>query len=158
MKKTIKTFKVQTVHNILAVAKYGKMDDADKIKVWKIARKLAPVATKFGDDVKDAAEKFKPTIDGFDEKNEKYQRYQQLIRKPGMNPDELPMGAAEADEFKREVLDPYDKTLTDAIKEFGEKEVEIEFEPISESAFEKLMASNDWNFAQAVEIGEFIVS
>ena len=63
-----------------------------------------------------------------------------------------------ADEFKREVLDPYDKTLTEAIKEFGEAEVEIDFEPISEGAFEKLMSSNDWNFAQAVEIGWLIVS
>lgn len=158
MKKTIKTFKVQTVHNILAMAKYGKLDDSDKIKVWKIARKLAPVAEKFSADVKDAAEKFKPTSEDFDEKNEKYQRYMQMTRKQNFNPDELPMGPAEADEFKREVLDPYDKTLTDAIKEFGEAEVEIDFEPISEGAFEKLMSSNDWNFAQAVEIGWLIVS
>ena len=158
MKKTIKTFKVQTVHNILAVAKYGKMDDADKIKVFKIVRKLTAKATEYSDHVKDAIEKFKPEVEGFDEKNEKYQRYVQMTRTKDFKPEDLPMGPAEADAFKRDVLDPYDKTLTEAIKEFGEKEVDIEFEPISESAFEKLMSSNDWNFAQAVEIGEFIVS
>ena len=62
-KQTIKTEKVLNAYRVLSTAKYGKMDDGDKIKVWKIARTLKPVADKFEDDSKDAAEKFKPSED-----------------------------------------------------------------------------------------------
>lgn len=156
MKVTVKTFKVRAIHQILALAKYGKMDASDQIKVWKIVRKLAPISEKFSEDLQDALKKFKPTDKDFEEKNEKYQRYLQMSQTPNATPDDFPMGPAEADEFKRNVLDPYDKIVTKAVKEFGDKEVKVEFEPIKESAFEKLMASNDWNFAQATEIGDFI--
>ena len=53
-KQTIKTEKVLNAYRVLSTAKYGKMDDGDKIKVWKIARTLKPVADKFEDDSKDA--------------------------------------------------------------------------------------------------------
>ena len=67
MKKSIKTSEILGVYNIISNAKYGKMSDDDKVKVWKIARKLKPVAVKFEDDSKDAAEKMKPAKD-FDER------------------------------------------------------------------------------------------
>ena len=60
MTKKVKTEQVLGAFNVLNTAKYAKMDDADKIKVWKIARALKPIATKFDEDSKDAAEKLKP--------------------------------------------------------------------------------------------------
>lgn len=154
MKKKITTSKALEAHQVLGSAKYSKLDDADKIKVWKIARKLQPIATKFDEDAKDAAEKLKPTED-FNDRLEKAQKYEAEIRKPDCDASKLPMGAAEYEQFIGE-LKKYNKLVGDAVKEFGEKEVKIEFEPISEDAFGKLMASNDWNIAQVSTLGEIV--
>lgn len=155
MKTKIKTEQVLSAYRILSGAKYTKMDDADKIKVWKIARALKPVATKFDDDSKDAAEKLKPTED-FTDKLQKAQDYERIIKEKDFDASKLPMGAAEYGEFVKTVQH-YNKVVGDAIKEFADAEVQVEFEPLAESAFEKLMSSNEWTFEQAVEIGTLIV-
>lgn len=152
--KTIKTDKVLSAFRVLNTAKYSKMDDEDKIKVWKIARALKPVADKFDEDSKDAAEKFKPSED-FGDNLQKAQEYERL-RNAGEDMTKAPMGAAEYGEFVKE-FQKYNKLVTDAIKEFAEKEVEVEFEPLSDAAFGKLMSSNDWTVEQAMEIGALVM-
>lgn len=154
-KQTIKTEKVLNAYRVLSTAKYGKMDDGDKIKVWKIARTLKPVADKFEDDSKDAAEKFKPSED-FSERLQKAQDYERMVKDGNADMTKLPMGAAEYGEFVKE-FQKYNKLVGDAIKEFADKEVELEFEKLSEDAFGKLMASNEWTMEQAMEIGMLIV-
>ena len=42
--------------------------------------------------------------------------------------------------------------MNDTISDFAKKEVEVEIETLSEDAFCKLMASNDWNMAQVVAL------
>ena len=66
------------------------------------------------------------------------------------------MGAAEYNEFIKKLQD-YNRLVGEAVKEFADKEVEIEFEPLSEESFGKLMASNEWTMEQTVEIGMLIV-
>ena len=154
MKKTIKTERVLTAFRVLNTAKYTKMSDEDKIKVWKIARTLKPVADKFDDDSKDAAEKFKPSED-FSERLQKAQEFERM-RNAGENMTDAPMGAAEYGDFIKE-FQKYNKTVGDAVKEFADKEVELEFEKLTEDAFGKLMASNEWTMEQAMEIGMLIV-
>ena len=155
MTKKVKTEKVLGAFNVLNTAKYAKMDDADKIKVWKIARALKPIATKFDEDSKDAAEKLKP--EGFDENLRKAQEYERVTKDKEADASKLEMGAAEYGEFIKK-LKEMNKLVADALKEFADKEVDIDFEPISEDAFTKLMASNDWTMEQAVMIGELIVA
>lgn len=155
MIKRVKTEKVLGAFNVLNTAKYAKMDDADKIKVWKIARALKPIATKFDEDSKDAAEKLKP--EGFDDDLRKAQEYERVIKDKEADASKLEMGAAEYGEFIKK-LKEMNKLVADALKEFANKEVDIDFEPISEDAFTKLMASNDWTMEQAVMIGELIVA
>ena len=155
MTKKVKTEKVLGAFNVLNTAKYAKMDDADKIKVWKIARALKPVATKFDEDSKDAAEKLKP--EGFDDDLRKAQEYERVTKDKEADASKLEMGAAEYGEFIKK-LKEMNKLVADALKEFANKEVDIDFEPISEDAFTKLMASNDWTMEQAVMIGELIVA
>ena len=152
VKRTVKTSEILSVYNIISNAKYGKMDDADKIKVWKIARRLKPVATKFDDDSKDAAEKMKP-YEGFDEKLQKAQEYERLRQKKEPTIDVMTTADYDAfiEDFKK-----YNQVVNDAIKEFADKEVEVEFDTISEDAFGKLLASNDWNMGQVTLIGDFI--
>lgn len=153
-KKTIKTEKALTAFRVLNTAKYSKLADEDKIKVWKIARAIKPVADKFDEDSKDAAEKFKPTED-FNEKLQKAQEFERK-RNAGEDMTDAPIGAAEYGEFIKE-FQKYNKLVTDAVKEFADKEVELEFDVLSEEAFGKLMASNEWTVEQALEIGSLIM-
>lgn len=155
MTRKVKTEKVLGAFNVLNTAKYAKMDDADKIKVWKIARAMKPIATKFDEDSKDAAEKLKP--EGFDDDLRKAQEYERVTKDKDADASKLEMGAAEYGEFIQK-LKEMNKLVADALKEFANKEVDIDFEPISEDAFTKLMASNDWTMEQAVMIGELIVA
>ena len=155
MTRKVKTEKVLGAFNVLNTAKYAKMDDADKIKVWKIARALKPIATKFDEDSKDAAEKLKP--EGFDDDLRKAQEYERVTKDKDADASKLEMGAAEYGEFIKK-LKEMNKLVADALKEFANKEVDIDFEPIREDAFTKLMASNDWTMEQAVMIGELIVA
>ena len=156
MKVKVETQKVLLVHRILASAKYGKLDDADKITVWKIARVLKPIADKFEDESKDAAEKMKPTED-FADRLQKAQEYERIIKEKDSDASKLPMGPAEYGDFMKE-FQKYNRLVNEAVKEFAEKEVEVEFEPVTEESFGKLMASNEWTVDQAVVLGEFLVS
>jgi hypothetical protein len=93
--------------------------------------------------------------DDFDEQLMKAQEYEREIRKPDCDASKLPMGAAQYQEFVDE-FKTYQKLVNDTIKDFAEKEVTVEFEPISEDAFGKLMASNDWTLEQVATLGEII--
>lgn len=151
MKKlTLTTEKVLAAYQVLSTAKYAKLDDADKIKVWKITRKLKPVAEKFDEDSKDAAEKMKPSED-FDERLAKAQEYERTVKQTEFDAENLPMGAAEYGRFIED-FKAYQKLVNDTISDFAKKEVEIEIDTLSEDAFGKLMASNDWNMAQVVAL------
>ena len=153
MKKTVKTSEILSVYQIVGNAKYGKMSDEDKIKVWKIARLLKPVAMKFEDDRKDAFENLKPEDCDFDGRLAKAQEYERLVK--AKQPTIDVMTTAEYDAFI-EVFKDYNKLVGEALKELADKEVELDFEPLSEDAFGKLMASNEWSVAQAMEAGDFI--
>lgn len=155
MKTKITTEKVLNTYRIISGAKYTKMDDADKIKVWKIARALKPVADKFEDDSKDAADKMKPSED-FADNLQKAQEFERITKEKNFDASKLPMGVAEYNEFIKKFQD-YNRLVGEAVKEFADKEVEIEFEPLSEESFGKLMASNEWTMEQTVEIGMLIV-
>ena len=154
MTKTVKTEKVLGAYNVLNTAKYTKMDDADKIKVWKIARKTKPVATKFEEDTKDAAEKFKADFKDFDARLQKAQEFERA-KQQGKDTAEI-MRDAEYNDFIKDFKE-YQNLVNDAIKEFADVEVEVDFETITEDAFGKLLASNEWNMQQTMALGELIV-
>ena len=149
MKQTIKTENILKAYNILNTAKYSKLDDGDKIKVWKIARKLKPVATQFEDDSKDAAEKMKP-YEAFTDDLTKAQEYERV---KGVGCEMT------AEEYQKFIVafKAYNEQVSKALKEFSDKEVELEFDALSEDTFGKLMASNEWTVEQVMEIGILIV-
>ena len=150
------TAKLLDAYRIISTAKYGKLEDADKIKVWKMARAMKPIATQFDDDSKDAADKLKPTED-FSERLQYAQEFETAQKDPNYDAGKLKMGAAEYQEFLKEFRE-YNKLVGDAVKEFADKEVELELEGISEEVFGKLMASNDWTMEQAVLLSDVIIA
>lgn len=147
MEKKIKTSEISKVFAILNTAKYAKLDDGDKVKLWRIVRKLHPVATKYDDDQKDAAEKLLPSED-FNDRLQKAQEYESA-RKNGTEP---PISEKEYNDFIVE-LQKYNKLVSEALKELAEKEVTLEYEPLPEEAFGKLMASNEWTMEQVITAG-----
>ncbi len=116
MKTKITTGKVLNAYRIISGAKYTKMDDADKIKVWKIARALKPVATKLDEDSKDAAEKMKPSED-FADNLQKAQEFERITKEKNFDASKLPMGTAEYNEFIKKLQD-YNRLVGEAVKEF----------------------------------------
>lgn len=157
MKKKIKTSQILSAYNVLNSAKLGSMADDDKVKAWKIACTLKPIATKFEEDSKDAADKLKPKDKDFAEKYQKAQEYERMVRIPNVDVDKLPMGPAEYAQFVNEVLIPYNNLVDAALKDFANKEVEVEFEPLSDEAFGKLMIGNDWTMGQSVALSDIVV-
>lgn len=153
MKKNIKTSEILNIYNVINNAKYSKMEDADKIKVWKICRVLKPIATKFDEDSKDAAEKFKADIKDSDERLSRAQEYLRL--KDAHEPTIDVMTTAEFETFQKE-WNNFNSLVQKAVQEFADKEVEIDFTPITEDAFGKLLSSNEWTMAQATALGDFI--
>lgn len=153
MKTKITTENALGAYNVINSAKYTKLDDADKIKVWKIVRALKPVATKFDEESKDAAEKMKP--ENFDDDLQNAQDYERVLKENG-DMSKVAIGAAEYGQFI-DRLKKYNELVGKAIEKSAKKEIVLEFEPISEDAFGKLMASNDWNFEQVMVLGTLIV-
>lgn len=152
VEKMVKTIDASNVYNVIANAKYGKLSDEEKIKVWKITRLLKPIATKLQEDGEDAAKKLKPEGD-FDERLQKAQDFENRMR-AGQSVEGT-MTAQEHEAFVKEFRE-YQKLVGEAAKEFEDTEVKVVFEKLSEESFCKLMESNDWNFGQATIVGEFI--
>lgn len=153
MKKTLTKGAVMEAWNILNTANYKQLDDADKIKLWKIARVMKPVAKQLEDDSRDAAEHLKP--EGFDMKLEQAKEYEAKVQKG--DTEKLPMTEDEHLTFIREVFQPFNDMVQKAVKEEVDKEVELDYEPLTEEAFGKLMASNDWKIQQVMVLGNLIV-
>lgn len=156
MKKKLKTDVIVALYHILKDAKCTKMEDDGKIKTWKILRALKPVAEKFEDDMATSGKTLKP--EGYDdllteakklENDEKKafgeinsrEREQEFIR----------MLTEKYESYAKfqEVHGKYILLCNKALQENAQKEVKVEFDPLSEDQMCKLMSSNDWTLAQA---------
>ena len=156
MKRTIETRRVLEAYNVLGTAKYGQLDEKEKVAVWKIAMAMMGIATRY-DEVMNAARKtFKP-CDDFEEKVDKIQQYETMIRQKDCELSKLPMGAAEYADLIANMVKPYNRLVGKAMEEESEKKVTLEFEPVSEDTFSRLMASNEWTMGQAAALGHIIM-
>lgn len=153
MKKKTKAENVAQVYNILNAAKYSKLNDDERIALWKITRALKPVALKLKDDIQDAAQHMKPSAD-FDRRLAIARQYEQAQR-DGKEFDKL--SKEDYDVFIQEWRE-YSKLVDTAVKEFADEEVEIDITPITEETLSRLMASNEsWTMENAVIVSEMIV-
>ena len=153
MIKKTKAENVAQVYNILNAAKYSKLNDDERIALWKITRSMKPVALKLKDDIQDAAQHMKPS-DDFDQRLAIARQYEQAQR-DGKEFDKL--SKEDYNAFIKEWRD-YSKLVDTAVKEFADEEVEIDIEPITEETLSRLMASNDsWTMEKAVIISDMIM-
>ena len=135
--------------------------DADTEKVRMLMLQLQwvnDITTERGmkelDDILDAAKKLMPTED-FEDRRIKAQKYQAMLGDKSADMGEAPMTPTEFWKFIEE-SNGYNKLLADALNDFGSKEVDVEFDALTEDAFGKLMASNEWNMAQVTALGDII--
>lgn len=142
MEKCLKTSEIVSAYKVLSGAKYQKLDDADKIRLWKISRVLKPIALQFEEDRADAVKTLMP--ESISEGMEKAQEYERL---KAQNADNLPMTEDEYKGFVKE-LASCSELVKNAMREILEKEVKLELEPLTEKILGQLMASNDWSIKQ----------
>lgn len=153
MRKKTKAENVAQVYNILNAAKYSKLNDDERIALWKITRAMKPIALKLKDDIQDASQHMKPS-DDFDQRLALARQYEQAQR-DCKEFDKL--SKEDYDAFIQEWKD-YSKLVDTAVKEFANEKVEIDIEPISEETLSRLMASNDsWTMEKAVIVSDMIM-
>ena len=153
MIKKTKAENVAQVFNILNAAKYSKLNDDERIALWKITRAMKPVAMKLKDDIQDAAQHMKPS-DDFDQRLATARQYEQAQR-DGKEFDKL--SKEDYDAFIKEWRE-YSKLVDTAVKEFADEDVEINIEPITEETLSRLMASNEsWTMENAVIVSDMIM-
>ena len=147
----LKTKEIAAAYGIINAAKYQKLSDDDKVKVWKISRKLSPIAEQYEKDIEDARQKLTPSED-FSQKLQKAIHYQNLKE------DDDKESLMSEEEYRKIVVEwnNYNSLLDKALKELAEKKIAIEVDAITEEAFGKLMSSNDWSFEQVGKL-EFMI-
>ena len=151
MKKSVKTESVVRVFNLIKDAKYSKMSDLDKLVIFKIFKAIKAIAENFTNEVNDARQKLVP-YEEFLQDLAKAQAYEIARSK---NEECGEMTEEEYNEFIQKFV-KYNKLVEEATKESAEKEVEIEFVPLTKEAFDKLVLSNNWTFSQTDEVEAFV--
>lgn len=142
MKVTIK--QVVECYKALGDATVSTLEESDKIKILKIRKVMRPMVEEYNAYVKDAEEKFK--FEGIEEA------------------DKLRIGAINkwnkdhSYQFSEEEIEAAEKigkfleSKSKAENEELSREVEIEFEKLSESAELRIMDENKWKIKKLEEI------
>lgn len=159
MRQKIETLKIVEAYRLLSVAKYSALSSEEKIKVWRAAIALMPTAEQYDKAYSSAAEKLRPTTEGFAERLARAEGLERMLRLPNFDPKDIPMGAAEYNNFIVKELNPYNKTVEEAVRPIAEKMVELDIDMIDQDTFGKLMTANEdvWTINQAVKVGQLIV-
>jgi len=146
----LKTIEIVNASAMLINANYQQLPEGERIKFWKITRKLRPIAESFDKEKKSAEESFKPS----EEVMARFQKGASYELAKGMN-SEPPI----TDEEYREIKEEYEKyrnLVNKALEDTTNKEEEIEIETLSEAGFDELIGLNKWSIPQLDTI-DFIV-
>ena len=146
----LKTIEIVNASAMLINANYQQLPEGERIKFWKITRKLRPIAENYLKEKQSAEESFKPS----EEVMARFQKGANYELAKGMNSE-----PSITDEEYREIKEEYVKhmnLINEALKELKDKEEELEFEPLSEAGFDELIGLNKWSIPQLDTI-DFIV-
>lgn len=151
----MKTTQIANVYKLINPAKLTKMDDADKFKVIKAIRAIKPIAISFEESIKDAQERLKdeqyPVMEQRANKwNEKYGN--KKIERSDVPEEDL----TELEEINA-YFAAYRKLVEDFIKEEADKEYELTFDKLSEDAFAKFIASNDFDVKTIIGLQDVLM-
>lgn len=148
----MKTIEIRNIYEILNEAKLTKMEDADKFKVIKALRSIKPIAKGYEDFIEEAKNKLKD--DDFDKMTERAQAWNKDNQ--GKKVGELTQKQIDELNAINTYFAEYNKRVETCLKEEAEKEVELTFDKLSEEAFGKLVASNDWTCGQIMALSDVV--
>lgn len=134
----MKTIEAVKAYRILKSAKLTKMDDADKLKTIKAMRALRPVSEEYDKDVEEGRKALQD--DKFEEMQQKAQKHNEAVQE---KKQEGLLGYSELKELN-EYFTSYDKSVRKMLQELDDKELTLTIGSLSEEAFGKLAASNDF--------------
>lgn len=135
----MKTIEAVKAYKILKRAKLTKMDEADKLTVIKAMRALRPVAETYDKDTEEGRRALQD--DRFDDMQQKAQKHNEAIQEKKQD------GLLSYSDLKElnDYFTSYDKSVRKMQKELDDKELTLTIGHLSEEAFGKLAASNDFN-------------
>lgn len=150
MKKKLAINKISTAYSLLDGAKYTKMEAADRRALVKAMRPFKKVANDFADFREDAIKRLRP--DNYEEVAQTINEFNSLTveeRKAAVTETKY------ADALK--VNMKFNGELEECLREEAVKEVEVEYEPLSETAIDRLLDSNlDWTVGQSMLVEDII--
>ena len=141
------TAKVANVYPLLDKAKYTKMENADRKALIKAMRPLKKVSADFRED---AIKRLRP---------ENFDKIAELIDKFNTLPQEERKVAIADPEYQKafKVNGEYNTAINDCLSEEFDKEIELDFTPLTEDAVDRLLDSNtDWTVGQAMAVEELL--
>lgn len=131
MKTTVD--KIVKAYAKLGDVKVTTLEDKEVMKVIRMRKAMRPVSEDFNAFLEDVKTKFKP--EGFED----------TVRKAQEGWDKMTDAEKKA---ANELVTGYNRKVEVAVKEESEKEVEIEFKPLSEDSLTKLMKENSLTVAE----------
>lgn len=146
----MKTSKIVSVYKTMNDSKLTKMEDADKFKVIKALRAIKPINEGYEEFVKLTHEKLK------DDKMEEMQKKAQHWQEMQSQGKEVEYSFEERKELN-EYFQNFNNTIEKLMKEEGDKENELTYDKLSEDAFGKYIASNDFNVSTIMDLQEILV-
>lgn len=142
---TLKIAEIKEAYDLLENPKDECLSDLDKIKVWRISRKLSPFVKKYKEEQVEANKKFLPQTKEFADRLEKAIKYE--LAKQNKLEQNASMTEDEYSSFKEEYF-KYQKLVEDALYDIKNTEETIEIEPLSDEALGGLKTANKWSFEQ----------
>ena len=149
----MKTSEIYNSYELINKSKLTKMEDNDKFLIIKASKAFRPIYNEYQEFIKDAQEKLKG--DSYEEYVNKYQSMQREhpgLKVADLTPDEL----SELEKITK-YLNDFNKRLADCLNEEAEKEHEVTFDKLSEAAFTKYVASNDFTVEEIVKLQDILV-
>lgn len=146
----MKVVEISNACELIKKSKLTKMDDKDKFLVIKAIRVLKPISVEYQDFIKDAQEKLKD--EEYDANLKEYQDIQK--EHPGLKLSEMTIEEINKAEKLAKYFNDSNKRFSDCIEEEANKEKELTYEKISEDAFTKFIASNDFSVEEIVLLQE----
>ena len=141
-----KTSEIVSVYKTLSESKLTKMETSDKAKVLKAMREMKPIAEEWDSFLKTVDEKIQ---------KENHQEIMGKVAQWQKEGENTTLSEEERIEINKYLIE-YQREKDTCINDELEKKVNLEVAKISESAFEKLVDSNDWEVKKMMEVESFI--
>lgn len=142
----LKTSEIVSVYAILKDAKLTKMESTDKFKVLKVMRVMQPIADEWDSFIANVDKKLQ---------KENHEEIIEKAKKWNSEGENTTLTNEEKIEINKYLFE-FEQEKKSCLKDELEKEVELSFDKINESAFEKLIDSNDWEVIKMLTLESVI--